>query len=350
MPRPNNSCVYHFCTYFDANYLLRGVALHRSLSRTAGEFRMYVLCLDAEAFQTLERMKLQGVVPVALEELEQADPELHATKASRSRVEYYFTCTAAFLAYLLRRFPDIDRLVYLDADLYFYSSPAPLFQESADASVAIIEHRFPAHLRHLEVFGHFNVGLLVFANDPVGRECIAWWRARCIEWCHDRLEDGKFADQKYLDDWPTRFPRVHVLRHRGANVAPWNLAGHAIAEGEDGPTVDGEPLIFYHFHKMKRLAGGLFEAGVSDRRASLAGVVRRSIYAPYLRELRGLMRQAGTANLGSVRRAAGGPLDVARRLVDGRAYWLMGNALLLVDLAPLAAPFRRARRLFRGRR
>jgi len=331
--------VYYFSTYFDQNYLLRGLALHRSLKRHAGPFRLHVLCLDDVAYEILTRMAIPEIVPVPLAELEASDPGLLAAKSTRSRVEYYFTCTAAFQCYLLRRFPEMDMLTYLDADLYFYGSPAPIFEELGDDSVLIIGHRFPEHLKHLEIFGRYNVGLLTFRNDERGRVCLEWWRERCIEWCYDRLEDGRFGDQKYLDDWTTRFEGVVELRHKGANVAPWNLAGFRVWERNGQVMIDENPLIFYHFHKMKMVSANLFDSGLTDRRADLNATVRNRIFAPYLRELRSLMEQTGTSNVSSIRRAPAMSLAARLRLmIDHKMLMTIGPITAGIYLQPLVRP------------
>jgi hypothetical protein len=325
------STEYHLCTYFDINYLPRALALYNSLRRHAGRFRLYALCLDDATHAWLSRPDApEGIVPIALAELEAFDPELLAAKATRSRVEYYFTCTAAFQLFLLEKFPAIDLLTYLDADLYFYSSPAPIFEEMGESSILIVGHRFPAHLRHLEEFGIYNVGLLTFRNNADGRACLEWWRARCIEWCYDRLEDGKFGDQKYLDDWPERFRGVKVLAHKGANLAPWNLAGYEISERNDTVMVDEMPLIFYHFHKLKMLSPNLFDTGLTDPRARLNATVRRRIFAPYLRELRSLVESSGAGGFGSIR--GSGPARLRDRLR------LMIAHKMLMTVGPLTAP------------
>jgi hypothetical protein len=69
---------------------------------------------------------------------------------------------------------------------------------------------------------------------------------------HD-VEEGKYADQRYLDDWPKRCSRVHVLKHIGAGVAPWNNVQYEITNRTGGmpPLINDVPLIFYHFHALE---------------------------------------------------------------------------------------------------
>lgn len=272
----------HFCTYFDQNYLVRALTLHRSLSRHGGPFVLWALCLDDVSYETLERLSDPTLRPVRLAELETDDRELAGVRPHRTPVEYYFTLTPAWPRFLLQRQPEIDLITYVDADLLFFSSPEPLFKELGDDSVLIVGHRFPERLRHLESHGIFNVGYLSFRNDQRGRERLAEWRAQCIEWCHDRVEDGKFADQKYLDRWPSQ-PGVKVLEHAGGGLAPWNWMSHRIAFSGDAVFVDGKPLIFFHFHGLKILNRWLFRA--SEGYGEMPGPLRRRLYGAYLRQL-----------------------------------------------------------------
>ena len=158
-----------------------------------------MLCLDDATADTLERLALPGIEPLRLAALEAAHPELLEARANRSRVEYYFTCTPTLIRHLLAATPPGESLMYLDADLYFFSDPEPIDQELAGHSILIVGHRFTAALRGLEEHGIYNVGLLGFVNDANARACLEWWSARCIEWCYDRVEPERFADQKYLD-------------------------------------------------------------------------------------------------------------------------------------------------------
>ncbi len=149
--------------------------------------------------------------------------------------------------------PEIDFITYLDADLFFFADPKPIFEEIGDRSIAIIGHRYPPQLHHLLEFGIYNVGWLSFRRDENGLACLQRWRQQCLEWCYDRAEEGRYADQKYLDDWPESFQSVVVLRHKGANLAPWNLANYRIHRAQDRVWVDDDPLIFYHFQGFTQL-------------------------------------------------------------------------------------------------
>src|SRR5258706_12876146 len=115
--------MHHYCTYFDSRYLSRGLALLGSLERHARPFRLWVLCLDAATEGCLNALQLDYLVAVGLPQLEAADPELLATRASRSLIEYYFTSTPCWIRYVHERLPQGADLTYLDADLYFFSDP-----------------------------------------------------------------------------------------------------------------------------------------------------------------------------------------------------------------------------------
>ena len=248
-------------------------------------WRLFVLCLDRTAYDIVAKIGPIEIVPVPLEDLENADAELLRVKPSRSKVEYYFTITPCLISYLFKQHFVINQITYLDADLCFYSSPAPLFEEMGDASILVIPHRFPERLRHLEENGLYNVGLLSFRRDVQGLGCVEWWRARCLEWCYDRHEDGKFADQKYLDAWPGLFKSACISTNQGANVAPWNVERNRIEKTGKTVTVDGMPLIFYHFQGYRWLTPRLLDPGLAVYGALCKTTVARAVLLPYAYEV-----------------------------------------------------------------
>lgn len=277
----------YFCTFFDRNFLVRGLALHRSLRQHGGNFQLWVLCFDNFTFDVLHKLNAPDLVPISIHEFEAANPEVKRAEKSRSRVEYFFTCTPSVPFYVLKKNPEVDVVTYVDADLYFYSDPEPLFREMADKSILIIEHRFPPAQRELEKYGRFNVGFLSFRNDKSGRRCLEDWRNECIEWCFDRLEGDRYADQKYLDRWAARYNNVVVSRLKGANVAPWNVFQYSIRLQDAVIKVDEQDLIFYHFHQLKMVTSWICDPGLW-RYGGSAGSrqIRRYIYLPYLQGLK----------------------------------------------------------------
>jgi hypothetical protein len=137
--------------------------------------------------------KLPNVHLVALQEFGAGDEELLRAKKNRTLIEYYFTCTPSLPLFILARYPEIDRITYLDADLFFFDSPMALYDEIGAHSIAIIEHRFRPYLRNAGKYGIYNVGWLSFKRDEHALAWLQWWREQCVEWCYDRVEHGRFA-------------------------------------------------------------------------------------------------------------------------------------------------------------
>ena len=65
-PRMDSSRRSELCTYFDSAYLTRGLALYSSLLEHAGDFRLWILCLDEECLRILKALALGNVVLISL--------------------------------------------------------------------------------------------------------------------------------------------------------------------------------------------------------------------------------------------------------------------------------------------
>ncbi len=283
-----------FCTLFDKNYLPQLLVLVESLEAHVGSFTIYCFCMDNESFLYLKGLNHPNLILVSHTSLESHIPELITAKSNRSKVEYYFTCTASTCSYVFEHNPTIDLLTYLDADLCFYSSPEIIYHELENYSIGIIAHKFYGLWRYYAKYGKFNVGWVSFKNDENGRKCLNDWKYDCLEWCYDRLENGKYADQKYLDAWPKKYHGVYEIKHPGANLAPWNVGQYQLAlNAEDKIEVNNYPLIFYHFANFKQVAPTQYYTSVSKYLVKLSGVLLHEIYLPYAYKLNHYNKKLG---------------------------------------------------------
>lgn len=263
--------MYNYCTLFNSNYVTRGLAMYESLKMHSDEFHLYIFAFDDRSCHVLKRLNLECVTIVALKEFE--DDRLLAIKDSRSVGEYCWTCTPSIIKYSIEKY-SLKSCTYLDADLYFFSNPSILIEEMGDKSVIITEHRYTPEYDQSITSGIYCVQFMTFKNNADGMKVLNWWRNACIEWCYARFEDGKFGDQKYLDDWTIRFNGVHVLQNLGGGVAPWNIQQYNLS------TVVFQ-LVFYHFHNYKILANNKIDLG--HYRLDKKDI--EILYKPYARHL-----------------------------------------------------------------
>ncbi len=277
---------YSYCTFFDIGYLSRGIALIESLRQQGDSSQVMVLCLDHKTRDSLAPLAQSlNLAVVALHELIAEYPELEPAKLNRSQVEFYFTCSP-FVVKLSQKDKPIGHLsIYLDADLYFFGDPKEVLDEMSESSVAIVEHNYPWFLKHLsKKYGDFNVGLLGFRNNEDGNKTLDWWAKECINWCHDYPQDGKYADQGYLNSFPEFTPNLKVLKNRGFNSAPWNTAATSLQLKNDKVFVGKNPLNFFHFHGLKK-RGSFWVSSQLNYLSPLPKGIFMKIYGPYVRHL-----------------------------------------------------------------
>jgi len=306
----------HYCTLFDETFLPQGIALHASLERHARPFTLWVLCLDRSTKTALDNLRLSGVRTLALADCE--TPELLAARANRSYGEYCWTLASHMFSFVFDRDPTVRRLTYVDADVFFFGSPAPFIGELEQSGkhVLITEHAYAPSVAHYEkTAGRFCVQFVTFERQPDALALLDSWQRQTLESCSSARDAAVFGDQQYLDEWPARHPDlVHVLDHRFRTLAPWNV-DHALRSG------DPDSAVFYHFHTFRNISQRWAQWCVGY---SLTHPVARALYSSYQTEILAafdtLRRSGSRPAFRPFRPGIAGWLRLARSWVRGQLH------------------------------
>lgn len=264
----------HYVTLFDSKFVPQGLALRESMSRhAANRFTLWVVCMDELAKTLLDGLSMPDVRTIAVADVEAKFPELLTVKAQRSRVEYCWTMTPFTPQAIFDFDSSVERVTYVDADMFLLQDPAPMFAEleRSGKSVLMTEHGYDPEYDQSATSGRYCVQFMCFIRggcEPV----LQWWQEKCIEWCFARLEAGRFGDQKYLDHWTSLFPdAVHVLSRPDWTLAPWNARRFPYSGA-----------IVWHFHGL-RILGGRRVLLYSNY--EVPAVVDAHVYVPYVASL-----------------------------------------------------------------
>lgn len=261
----------HFITLFDKKFLPQGMALHASMLRTLPDFTLWILCLDDECYEILNRLQLKNVNLIILSQHE--TPELLAVKSGRSAAEYCWTLTPFAPRIVFDIDHSIKRVTYLDADLWFLKNPSVIFDdfERSGKHVMITSHGYAPEYDQSEMCGQYCVQYMVFNNSKESESVRMTWQEQCIEWCFARFEDGRFGDQKYLDAWPINHAAiVHVMTEKAWALAPWNSIRYPYGEA-----------IFHHFQGFRIINRSKYVLG----HYAIPKATFNSVYKPYLLDI-----------------------------------------------------------------
>ena len=286
---PTNHTLY-FCTLFDIRFASYGVAMIESLAKHCEDFHLYVFAFCDESYRFLTTLALPRVTVLSLQDLEAHTPELLRVKPTRSRCEYCWTCTPATILYCIETF-HLPHCCYVDADLYFYSTPRALYDEMGNDSVLITEHHYKSDEYDWTTTGKYCVQFMLFRGDERGLRVLTWWRDACLEWCYNRCEGGKFGDQKYLDNWTTQFEGVCASTHWGAGIAQWNIGRYTFDLTREPPTLTDvedattHAVVFFHYQNVKLFPNGVIMLRHYHSIGTLPKDVRRHFLDAYVAHL-----------------------------------------------------------------
>lgn len=275
------------CTYFDKNYLIKGLSMATSFLTHNPNIKLYILCFDDYTRRIVESYGLENLVTISLKDFE--DRELLKVKPKRSLVEYYWTCTPSLPLYVFKKYPNFKKVIYLDADLFFYSSVDKALEELGNGSIYTVEHRYPRGQAYRNLTsGRFNVAFQIFTKKRESLQCLERWRSQCLRWCYYKVENGKMGDQMYLNEWSRLYKNLVVSRNVGVDAAPWNISQYLVTKDMEWPKINNERLICYHFHQFSLLSDREFELSFGYL---IQKNVKEYIYKPYINNIKEQIRK-----------------------------------------------------------
>ncbi|MGG2015576.1 glycosyltransferase [Bacillus sp. S10(2024)] len=276
----------NFSFIISQKYIIQGLTCYYSLVNQAENFNVWICCMDDVTYQTLVKLQLKHAILIHVKEIE--SQEFLNVKNQRSLKEYCWTLKAPLCLHILQYFPEVDHIIYCDADMYFFSNPNIILREWWKYSVFLCPQRGTTELENIH--GMYQAGLIGFKNDKNGKEILEWWRDKCLEYCEDRydVEFNRWGDQKYLNHIPNLYSNIKIINQKGINAAPWNI----ILNNQDTIRIENkkvfvtnDELIAFHFGSMQIFNMNEFDLWKHEH-LKISPLILKEIYVPYIESIR----------------------------------------------------------------
>jgi hypothetical protein len=273
-------------TFANQNFLPQLLALITSFHEKTRGSRLVIFALDEQTYSVIEGLGFDKVDLLRVQDLEIFHPDLLIAKSNRTQSEYFFTLTSAIPSFLIRNYPLCNFAIYLDADLFLFADPDIILEDTeSNINVILTPHNFAKKDSDLLIYGEFNTGFVAFRINPSSGDAARWWLQSCLTWCKDMVEDGKFADQKYLESFPAIVDGVLNCNQFGLNLGPWGLSNvTTISNAAQECRVNNQTLYAFHFSGIKWNRWGVI-LGSWPYKHRINKTLFNAVYRPYLNEL-----------------------------------------------------------------
>jgi hypothetical protein len=232
-------------TIVSRNYAAQAATLMQSVAAAEPKARRVVVATD-------------GPIPALEKFAEVIDAATLAAPYAAMSVYYdALELNTAVKPYVFRHFltaSGVRSATYLDPDIFVFRPLDRVRQGLAAAQLVLTPHltrpllgsAMPNDHAILQS-GSYNLGFCSARAEPKTVELMGWWADRCEFDCRVDLKAGLFTDQRWMDLAPGFVDSLDVVREPVLNLAYWNFEGRSLARGQDGWTVDGQPLQFFHY-------------------------------------------------------------------------------------------------------
>lgn len=203
------------CTIVETSYVPYALTVYESIQKWGSDLCFHIFIADADqpigdisrqypniCFLTPCQVCSDGIAR-----------ELYEAYRFSSMDSFRQSMKSALILFLLEK-RGFEKVLFLDADLFFYNDFRFLFQALDDYSVLLTPHwrssidPYMDYIMFQTIFtdGLFNGGFI--GANKHGAEAMHWWAKVCVRTCIIDRTRGLFGDQTYLNLLPVLFDRV----------------------------------------------------------------------------------------------------------------------------------------------
>jgi hypothetical protein len=243
-----------FFTICSNNYLAQAIVLGNSLKAWYPQ-NNYVIFLVDERNKAID----YTAIPFEILPVKEIEPGLQELVHKYNIVELNTCVKPRVIEYLFQE-RNADRVIYFDPDIRIYHRLEELEKALDENNIVLTPHIFtpipldgklPNESNFLN-YGIYNLGFIALNRNEETEHFVGWWKERTYKIGYSRVEEGLFVDQLFINLVPIFYKLVHILQHRGYNMAPWNLHERYLTQQGDAFYVkNGDALRFFHFSSFR---------------------------------------------------------------------------------------------------
>lgn len=243
-------------TICSINYLGQAITLGKSIRKTNPDYKFVVGLVD----RIENRSEMLAGLDFEFIEMEKVGVTDFEGMCKRYTIVELNTAVKPYFAeYLMNKYPECNNFSYMDPDMKVFTALTPLEEQLSKNNIVLTPHMtssptIPKNVSEYGVLkvGIFNLGFIGMSRTDETLRFLKWWQDKLLHECiYDRQKNIN-VDQGWVTLAPCYFDGVLSWRHKGTNVAYWNIHDRPITKNESGKYFSGDdPLLFFHFSGYK---------------------------------------------------------------------------------------------------
>lgn len=241
------------------NYLAQAKALGDSLRNTNPDYKFFIGLVDLLSEDIAYENEIGH--PIILSH-EIGIPDFDSLWKKFNIIELNTCVKPFYLEYFTEKYSDLTHLMYFDPDTFVFGNLLNIENELSDHKEIILtphiltpiplDSKMPDEQTFLN-HGTYNLGFIGIKNPKSNLSFFRWWGERTYKIGFDKVAEGLFVDQLWMNLTPIFFENTIVSKNSGLNMGPWNLHERYLSKNQDLKlnVNNKDELIFYHFSNYK---------------------------------------------------------------------------------------------------